>query len=267
MKNVILCLFLLCFNRTSFTQFSLDHYHPLALIAEEQIDTCSVFALGVDSVLTIEQSYIYDTMGREIENRRDFQKFSFIYHYNQNLVSEYFLPFGDEFYERDTLIYDKKGRLIKRITFNKHGIESKRNEYVYKDTLVKTERYIFKGNLQTESNYQYSSNNRALKIQKFFRGKHNEDWLHIYDLNGNLLSFKTVAVNGDTTLAHQFEYNDDGLQISQAIYIKGKVLNTIFITKYDGKGLISSKETITDIKNNDPSTGAVETKIYKYTYR
>ena len=269
MNKIILgIVFLITFQHVN-AQFSLDHYSPFELIAKEGIDTCSIFVLDTDSILTIEQSYMYDMMGMEIENRRDFQKFSFTYQYDEsgNKVSEYFVPFGEDYYERDTLLYDKKERLIKKITFNKTGVESKRNEFDYKGNLLKEERYILKGNLQTKSLYHYNKENRVAKIERFFRGKHNEDWVHEYDLNGNLISFITISANGDTTLLHKFDYNKSGLRIKHSIFSKGKILSNVFITEYNSKGLIVWMEAISEIENNDISTGEVEKTIYKYTYR
>lgn len=269
MNRIILGIICLITLQNAKAQFSLDHYHPVKRIAEEGIDTCSVYLLNPDSSLTIEQSYIYDTMGLEIENRRDFQEFSFIYNYNENgdKVAEYFVPFGEDYYERDTLLYDQEGRLIKKITFNRNGTESKRNEYDYQGNLLKEERYILKGKLQTRSLYSYDNEKQLTKIERFFRGKHNEDWVHEYDNNGNLVSFITISANGDTTLTHKFEYNSAELKVQQSVYLRGMQLNSVFKTTYDSKGLILWMETISGIQNNDPTTGKRKKTIYQYTYR
>ena len=250
-------------------QFSLDHYHPVDIIAAEGIDTCSIYVLQSDSSHVIEQSYIYNPKGLEIENRRDYQKFSFIYRYNEEglQIAQYFVPFGEIFFERDTLIYDKKGRLRQRITYSTDGSESKRNEYDYKKRLIKEERYILKGKLQTKSLYKYDKKKRVHRIEKYLKGNHWQDWIHEYDDNDNLISFTTVAANGVITLLHEFEYNEKGLRIKHLIYSEGDKLSTQFSTTYDSIGLILFMEAITSIKNNDLATGDYEKTIYKYTYR
>tara|TARA_B100001057_G_C22618557_1_gene859511 strand:+ start:73 stop:882 length:810 start_codon:yes stop_codon:yes gene_type:complete len=269
MKKIILIILTLTILQKVNAQFSLDHYSPTKLIADEGIDTCSIFVMSQDSSLTIEQSYIYDALGNEIENRRDFQKFSFLYQYDDkgNKTLEFFIPFGEEYYERDTLLYNRKGRLRKKLTFSRDGTESKRNEYDYKKNLIKEERYILKGKLQTRSLYSYDKKKRITKIMRYFKGKHNEDWLHEYDENNNLISFTTISANGDTTLVHKFEYNDRGLRTKHSIFTKGSKLSTVFLTEYDTKGLIMTMQAITGIKNNDEATGEIEKTIYKYTNR
>ncbi len=269
MKKILLIALLVILFNSTYAQFSLDHYHPVDIIKTEGIDSCSIYVLQPDSSLTIEQSYIYNLKGLEIENKRDFQNFSFIYEYNEEgiKVAQFFVPFGEGYFERDTLIYDKKGRLIQKITYSSDGKESKRNEYDYKKRLIKEERYILKGKLQTKSLYRYNKKKRIKKIEKYFRGKHQEDWIHEYDSDNNLISFITISTNGDTTLRHNFNYNKSGLRIKHSIYLQGNRLSTIFLTTYDKKGLISYMEAITGIKNNDPKTGEYEKTIYKYTYR
>lgn len=267
-KTLLIGLTFLILNSVS-AQFSLDHYHPIDIIKSEGIDTCSIYVLQTDGSSILEQSYIYDSNGFEIENRRDFQDFSFVYTYDEEglQTAEYLIPFGEVFFERDTFIYDKKDRLIQRITYSQDGTESKRNEYDYKKGLIKEERYILKGKLQTKSLYEYAKKRRLYKIERYFRGKHQEDWVHGYDSNGNLTSFITISANGDTTLSHTFEYNEKGLRIKHSVYSKGSKLSTIFFTTYDDKEFISYMEAITGIKNNDPKTGKYEKTIYKYTYR
>lgn len=269
MKKLLLVTLTIFLVKSISAQFSLDHYHPIEIIKSEGIDTCSIYVLQTDSSYVIEQSYIYDPKGFEIENRRDFQQFSFVYKYNEEglMTAEYFVPFGEIFFERDTFVYDKNDRLIQRITFSQDGTESKRNEYDYKESLIKEERYILKGNLQTRSLYEYDKKEKLYKIERYFREKHDEDWVHEYDSNGNLISFITISPNGDTTLLHKFEYDKNGLRIKHTIYNNGNTLSTIFLTTYDSKGLISYMEAITSIKNNDPKTGEYEKTIYKYTYR
>lgn len=256
-------------SQLSRAQFSLDHYHPKELIAELGIDTCSIFVEEADGSLTIEQSYIYDLLGNEIVNQRDFQEFSFIYHYNEDgvKVAEYFVPFGEDFYERDTLIYNDKGRLVNKITYKNDGTESKRNEYDYKGDQILEERYILKGNLQTRSIYSYNDEGRVSKIERYFRGTHSEDWIHEYDKSGDLITFKTVSAKGETTLLHKFEYNEKGLRIKHSVYSGGVDLINVILTEYDSKGLIEWEKNISSIENNDETTGEVEKTVYRYSYR
>lgn len=270
MKKLLLVVIMTIFLVKSISaQFSLDHYHPIEIIKSESIDTCSIFVLQTADSTLIEQSYIYDSKGFEIENRRDYQQFSFFYKYNMKglKTAEFFVPFGEVFFERDTFVYDKNDRLIKRITYSQDGTESKRNEYDYKENLIIEERYILEGKLQTRSLYEYNKKGELYKVKQYFKGKHQEDWVHEYDSNGNLISFITISPNGDTTLLHKFEYNEKGLRIKHTIYDNGNILSTIFKTTYDSKSLISYMESITSIKNNDPKTGEYEKTIYKYSYR
>ncbi len=269
MKKLLLVTLTIFLVKSISAQFSLDHYHPIDIIKSEGIDTCTIYVLQSDSSSVIEQSYIFNSKGLEIGNRRDFQQFSFVYKFNEEglKTAEYLIPFGEMFFERDTFFYDKNDRLIQRITYSQDGTESKRNEYDYNENLIYEDRYILEGALQLRSLYKYDKKGKLYKIELYFRGVHHEDWVHEYDSNGNLISFITISPKGDTTLLHKFEYNEKGLRIKHTIYDSGNNLSTIFLTTYDSKGLISYMEAITGIKNNDPKTGEYEKTIYKYSYR
>ena len=268
MKRTFLHILIISSINSVSAQFSLDHYHPAALYAKEGIDTCSIYVLQPDSSLEIEQSYIYNEQGLEIENRKDDQGFSFknIYDDSGRQVAQYFVPFGEKFYERDTLIYNANNQLIKRITYENDGSESYREEYDYEDNRIKEERYILKNELQTKYLYFYDSHNRLQHEELFFKGNHSEDWFYKYDRNDSLSSFANVAVNGDTTVLQKFEYNSLGLRVKHIIYTN-RQLSMEYLTSYDDRKLIRYREAYTDIKNNDPLTGDYEKTIYKYTYR
>jgi hypothetical protein len=266
MKNVVTILIMLSGASMANAQFTLDHYHPLEIIKKLEIDSCSVYSVTGDSSLTIEQTYVYNTDGKEVEYRRDDQNFSYIYHYNTDgvLVSIWNMPLDRKTWERDTLIYDKKGKLLKSITYTHEGIESTRNEYKYKKKKLVEERYILYGNLHVKSIYKYDRKRKTKTVSRNFRGQPQGDWLYQLDSEGKILSFSMLNPDGQVLSIQNFKYNSEGLEIEQVILDREGVISQMYTTIYDSRGLIDYTESWTGIENGKLEDATYVKTVYKY---
>jgi hypothetical protein len=236
MKQLV--VFLL-FPFFSAAQFSMDFYYPQKTFGALGVESCSIYEVNLDGSLELEQTYKFNAMGELIENHRDFQGFSLIgkFDANNRKVAEYMIPFGEDFFERDTLIYNKKGELVMKITYSHDGKESKRNEYDYKNGKLFEERYILDGQLQVKSVFKNDDKTNSTRETRFFRGQHQEDWVRIFNEKGDLIRFITITPKGDTTLLNTFTYNQNGDLIEHHIYSGAEIIHYEKIT-YKANGLI-----------------------------
>ncbi len=220
-------------------QFTMDFYYPERTFANLGVESCDIYELNSDSTLELEQTYRFNVNGELIENQRDFQGFSLVgkFDANNRKVAEYMIPFGEDFFERDTLIYNKNGELVMRITYAHDGKESKRNEYDYKNGKLFEERYILDGQVQVKSVFMYDGKLNSTREIRFFRGQHQEDWVRIFNEKGDLIRFITITPKGDTALLNTFTYNQNGDLIEHHIYSGAEIIHYEKIT-YKANGLI-----------------------------
>lgn len=177
------------------------------------------------------------------------------------------IPMGEPYYERDTFIYNADGLLTNRITFGADGIESKRNIYFYRDTLLEKENYILNGNLHAQYIYSHDQNGRLNKVDVYFKGAYDESWLYTYNSHGKQESFTVRDATDHITVRQTFEYDQNDLLTRHAIYDKGGQLIQLYLTYYNSNKLITHAESITGIQNGKLSTGEHELTKYVYAFR
>lgn len=268
MKLAPLIVFAVFFQLSVLAQFSSDRYHPKEIIKQYSIDTCKIFNVNSDSSQILQQQIVYDIKGNEIANIRNYQKFSYLYFYNENgyKVAQYFVPFGESPFEKDTFIYDQSNNLIKSLTTDRNNRETKRNEYDFTNNILAQERFFIHETLQVTSTYHYDSQQRIKEVDKSIFGNPDGKWVYNYTDN-HLDEFLIIDNEGDTTLLQKHKYNDKNLKTDLEIYNRHGELTQLYKTTYDSKGLIDFEESYVGIRNNDMNNCRYEKAVYKYTYR
>jgi hypothetical protein len=266
-KQLIYLLFLIAPFQFLNAQFALDQYHPTALIKSEKIFKCEVSIADENGKPgTIRQVFMYDAGANVTENIRYFQNFTFKFDYDKEgrKTAEYLIPFGEDFFQRDTFIYDRRGRLKLQISHSKNGYEKRRNEYKYCGKKVKTEKYFYDDELQFTSRYSYDKKKRTSKVSKSLGKTFLGAWEYEYDEHGNMSGFRVIAKTGETDVLQQMKSDAEGRRIEMAVYNQDNQLIQLYRTHYDDKGLITYQEEFTSIRNNDPEQSNYVKTIYQY---
>lgn len=256
--------FLLLLATLCQAQFSLDHYHPQELIKELKLDSCTIYVQKEDGSLEIEQSYLYDSEGRETANHRYFQNFSFIYEYDAEgkKISSLTTNMNDG--EKSTLFYNDNGLLEKRVTINQEGEETTRNIYYYNNEKLTKEEYYLYGNLHVVSIYSYDEGKNQKTEERTFRGNPQGKWVYKYNENGDLLSFTSYEPNEEISVKQEYKYNEEGLEVEFRILTDDDQLSQLYTTTYDEIGLIKYRESWTSIRNGNLETADYEKTVYVY---
>ena len=267
MKQILFSfLFVLLSGNCLFGQFSMDRYHPKELIISKHIDTCNIYSINLDGSLSLEQSITYDVLGNELKNIQNQNGYEYVYVYNEKglKVKESFIPFGEDPYETDTLIYDENENLIERITFSNNAI-SRRNTYQYKNGLLYLDTYILKGNVHVETSYTYNESKNIDTVYRIFKGRKDGYYKYTYDQNQYLIGFNSYHSNGGKWLTHEYTVNEKGLRTEFRVINESGSLIQLYRTEYDAEGLILSTERYTSILNSDVSTGDYSKELYNYS--
>ncbi len=251
------------YTQTSFAQYSTDRYHPKEVIAEEGIDSCRVFVVEGDD-WTLKHEIIYDEQGNEIEYASNLRGHYSLYDYNENgqLIAEYFVPFGENYYSKDSLFYNEQGQLIQRNTYGGDGKRSSTNTYKYKDDLLILSTYQVTNNAQLISEYEYEKN--KMTIRKVFDDKPHGAEIHIFDKKKNLIEFQGLDAEGNVLVKHKNKYDKKNRQTELAAYDRDGQLSQVYKTTYQKNGLIKFKETYTSIVDGKLENAEYEKTIYEY---
>jgi len=250
-----------------FGQFSMDRYHPQGLIVSKHIDTCYIYDANPNGTLDIQQSIIYDSLGRVLENIQTYQGFRYRYVYNQDglKVSESLIPIGETPVETDTLLYDNAQNLIERITYSRKEI-IRRNKFEYVNGNLHLDSYFSAGVKHVETYYVYNQHNKIDSVKRFVRGRSDGYYKYTYDENENLIGFNSYHAGGRAWLSHKYKVNDDGLRIEFHVFNANGSLTQLYLTNYDSDGLIINTERYTGIKDSDIKNSDHSKQTYKYSY-
>ncbi|MEZ4804273.1 MAG: hypothetical protein R2852_01960 [Bacteroidia bacterium] len=247
-------------------QYSSDHYHPKEIIRSERIDSCLIYKYEDDSASVFEK-YVYDSLGNEIEVIHYENKSRNVMHYNDSnlLVSDYLIPFNEQYFQKDTFIYNAKNQLISNKTFENTGRVSYEKTVYYIDSNIATVEVKF-GESSLIYDYAYM-NNMLYWIYKKFNGVEDGREELSYDENGNLKSYKVINQSRNINVRHQYVYNEMNLLSDWKVYNKSGKLSQYYRYLYDENGLLILAETYTGIKNDDLSTASYHQDTYSYFRR
>ncbi|HSY61700.1 MAG TPA: hypothetical protein VK796_07475 [Cytophaga sp.] len=264
----LLTLFLL-FVHTSFAQFTSDRYHPKSILSKQRIDSCKIYSKTKTEAPKLSEVLLYSLSG-DIIKIIDYEgEYSNTYRYDTTgrLVAKYFIPVGEGFYERDTLIYDTNNNLILDIAYKYDGSESTRYKYVYSKNILQKEFYFLNEKLKTVTEYVYDGKNRLIKETHIYNGQISELYSYKYDDSNNLIEFTTSSSTGTVNSKQFFKYNTNNLKIEQSIYDENNMLSQVYKTYYLENGLIDYEEWFTGIENNKINKSDYKKLIYTYTVK
>jgi len=175
------------------------------------------------------------------------------------------VPFGETApYEKDSLLYDNNGDLIKQITIDNSGNESRRNEYEYKNHLIVLEKYFLAGNLNVIIKYKYDDKNRLIAQERTFKNDPDGKWLYKYDDNNNIIEFSIITPEGKVSITQKIKYDAYNCMIEMAAYGETGTLDQLYKTQYDKDHLIVQEESFTSIQKGDLKNADYKKTIYKY---
>lgn len=148
---------------------------------------------------------------------------------------------ADTSYKQGVQYYDQDWKPLKRVTYDKDGTVSAREEYTYdnKSDVVRDVIYFSDGSIREDNQYTYDENGNKTTYEYWYTSSDRTQSFHdkyTYDANGNVVKEENYGWGDKFSGRYEYTYDADGNKIGVVSYDENGLVSYRYEYKYDENG-------------------------------
>lgn len=148
---------------------------------------------------------------------------------------------ADTSYKQGVQYYDQDWKPLKRVTYDKDGNVSAREECTYdnKNNIIRNVTYFSDGSIHEDSQHIYDDNGNVTKYEYWYTSSDRTQSFHdkyTYDANGNVVKEENYGYDDVFSGRYEYTYDADGNKIGEVCYGEDGLVHYRDEYKYDENG-------------------------------